>query len=229
MRTSSCSKPVTNGPRPISIFATASRRRARASRSSWSTATPLWRCACSIGASYAGKCTLTITSGPGFSLKQEAIGLAVMAEIPLVVVNVMRGGPSTGQPTKMEQGELMTAIFGSPGDGPNVVGVVRTDAAPPTSQQPFTRPKFNDTWMAPPIDQSPVPEGGRPYDWDENTGLARRFIPGQPGGMHTVTGLAHDRDSHVAYDPDTNEESLRARSLKLAALQKMPKAPPGFR
>ena len=211
-------------------------------------------CAFAIGASYASKCTLTITSGPGFSLKQEAIGLAVMAEIPLVVVNVQRGGPSTGQPTKMEQGDLMTAIFGSHGDAPkvvmapgtieecfyaiitarkiaetfNMVVVVLSDAALATSQQPFARPKFNDTWMAPPVDQSPVPEGGRPYDWDATTGLARRFIPGQPGGMHTVTGLAHDRDSHVAYDPDTNEESLRARSLKLAALQKTLKAPPVF-
>ena len=211
-------------------------------------------CAFAIGASYASKCTLTITSGPGFSLKQEAIGLAVMAEIPLVVVNVQRGGPSTGQPTKMEQGDLMAAIFGSHGDAPkvvmapgtieecfyaiitarkiaetfNMVVVVLSDAALATSQQPFARPKFNDTWMAPPVDQSPVPEGGRPYDWDATTGLARRFIPGQPGGMHTVTGLAHDRDSHVAYDPDTNEESLRARSLKLAALQKTLKAPPVF-
>ncbi|HEY5293313.1 MAG TPA: 2-oxoacid:acceptor oxidoreductase family protein, partial [Burkholderiales bacterium] len=211
-------------------------------------------CAFAVGASYASKCTVTITSGPGFSLKQEAMGLAVMAEIPLVVVNVMRGGPSTGQPTKMEQGDLMTAIFGSHGDAPkvvmapgtieecfysiitarkiaetfNMVVVVLSDAALATSQQPFTRPKFNDTWMAPPVDQSPVPQGGRPYDWDATTGLARRFIPGQPGGMHTVTGLAHDRDSHVAYDPDTNEESLRARSLKLAALQKTLKAPPVF-
>ncbi|MEQ1692118.1 MAG: 2-oxoacid:acceptor oxidoreductase family protein, partial [Gemmatimonas sp.] len=66
-------------------------------------------CAFAIGASYASKCTVTITSGPGYSLKQEAIGLAVMAEIPLVVVNVQRGGPSTGQPTKMEQGDLMAA------------------------------------------------------------------------------------------------------------------------
>src|ERR1039457_5895327 len=189
-----------------------------------------------IGASYAGKCTVTITSGPGFSLKQEAIGLAVMGEIPLVVVNVMRGGPSTGQPTKMEQGDLMTAIFGSHGDAPkvvmapgtieecfysiitarkiaetfNMVVVVLTDAGLATSQQPFPRPVFNESWMAPPIDQSPVPEGAKPYDWDETTGLARRFIPGQPGGMHTVTGLAHDRDSHVAYDPEINEEGLRA-------------------
>ncbi|MDP1733446.1 MAG: 2-oxoacid:acceptor oxidoreductase subunit alpha [Sulfuritalea sp.] len=211
-------------------------------------------CAFAIGASYAGKCTVTITSGPGYSLKQEAIGLAVMAEIPLVVVNVQRGGPSTGQPTKMEQGDLMTAIFGSHGDAPkvvmapgtieecfysiitarkiaetfNMVVVVLTDAGLATSQQPFPRPKFNESWLAPPIDQSPVPPGARPYDWDENTGLARRFIPGQPGGMHALTGLAHDRDSHVAYDAEINEQTLRFRSLKLAALQKTLKPPKVF-
>ena len=211
-------------------------------------------CAFAIGASYAGKCTVTITSGPGYSLKQEAIGLAVMGEIPLVVVNVQRGGPSTGQPTKMEQGDLMTAIFGSHGDAPkvvmapgtieecfysiitarkiaetfNMVVVILTDAGLATSQQPFPRPNFSESWMAPPVDQSPVPPGAKPYDWDDRTGLARRFIPGQPGGMHTLTGLAHDRDSHVAYDADINEQGLRFRSLKLAALQKTLKAPPVF-
>lgn len=203
-------------------------------------------CAFAIGASYAGKCTVTITSGPGYSLKQEAIGLAVMAEIPLVVVNVQRGGPSTGQPTKVEQGDLLTTIFGSHGDAPkvvmapstiedcfysvitarriaetfNTVVVILSDASLSSSQQPFDRPQFQESWLAPPVDQSPVPEGARPYDWDPLTGIARRFIPGQPGGMHTVTGLAHDRDSHVAYDPDINQEGLRMRSLKLAALQK---------
>lgn len=203
-------------------------------------------CAFAIGASYASKCTVTITSGPGYSLKQEAIGLAVMAEIPLVVVNVQRGGPSTGQPTKAEQGDLLTTIYGSHGDAPkvvmapatiedcfysmitarkiaesfNTVVVVLTDAALATSQQPFARPQFNEAWLAPPIDQSAVPEGAKPYDWDATTGIARRFIPGQPGGMHTVTGLAHDRQSHVAYDPEINHEGLRARSLKIAALQK---------
>jgi len=211
-------------------------------------------CAFAIGASYASKCTVTITSGPGYSLKQEAIGLAVMGEIPLVVVNVQRGGPSTGQPTKMEQGDLMTAIFGSHGDAPkvvmapgtieecfysiitarkiaetfNMVVVVLTDAGLATSQQPFPRPKFNESWLAPPVDQSPVPPGSRPYDWDETTGLARRFIPGQPGGMHALTGLAHDRDSHVAYDAEINEQTLRYRSLKLAALQKTLKPPRVF-
>src|SRR5450755_597354 len=78
-------------------------------------------CAFAVGASYASKCTVTITSGPGYSLKQEVIGLAVMAEIPLVVVNVQRGGPSTGQPTKVEQGDMLAAIFGSHGDAPKVV------------------------------------------------------------------------------------------------------------
>ncbi len=208
-------------------------------------------CTFAIGASYAGKCSITITSGPGYSLKQEAIGMAVMAEIPLVVVNVMRGGPSTGQPTKTEQGDLMTAIFGSHGDAPkvviapgtieecfysvitarkiaetfNMVVVILSDANLASSQQPFKRPEFDEAWLAPPIDQSAIPKGAKPYDWDPKTGLARRFIPGQPGGMHTVTGLAHDENSHVAYDAEINQRAMRARSLKLAALQKTLKPP----
>jgi 2-oxoglutarate/2-oxoacid ferredoxin oxidoreductase subunit alpha len=209
-------------------------------------------CAFAIGASYAGKCTVTITSGPGYSLKQEAIGLAVMGEIPLVVVNVQRGGPSTGQPTKAEQGDLLTAMFGSHGDAPkvviapstiedcfysvitarkiaetfNMVVVVLSDANLGSSQQPFPRPRFDEAWVAPPVDQSEIPQGHKPYDWDATTGLARRFIPGQPGGVHTLTGLAHDRLSHVAYDSEINRESIHARSLKLAALQKTLKPAP---
>jgi 2-oxoglutarate ferredoxin oxidoreductase subunit alpha len=208
-------------------------------------------CAFAIGASYAGKVAVTITSGPGYSLKQEAIGLAVMAEIPLVVVDVQRGGPSTGQPTKAEQSDLLTVMFGSHGDAPkvvmaassiedcfysmitarriaetfNVVVVVLSDASLATAQQPFPRPQFSEDWLAPPIDQNPVPDGARPYDWDPITGLSRRFVPGQPNGMHTLTGLAHDRSSRVAYDPETNEQGMHARSLKLAALQRM-LAPP---
>ena len=199
-----------------------------------------------IGASYAGKCAVTITSGPGLSLKQEAIGLAVMTEIPLVVIDVQRGGPSTGLPTKVEQGDMMSAMFGSHGDAPkvvmavdsiedcfysvitarkiaetfNMVVVILSDAALSTAQQPFDRPEFNADWLAPPVNQSAVPEDAPPYDWDERTGIATRFIPGQPNGMHCLTGLAHDRDSHVAYDPQINEEGLLNRSRKLAALQK---------
>ena len=211
-------------------------------------------CAFAIGASYAGKCAVTVTSGPGYSLKQEGIGLAVMGEIPLVVINVQRGGPSTGQPTKVEQGDLLTSMFGSHGDAPkvviapatiedcfysvitarkiaetfNMVVVVLSDASLGSSQQPFPRPQFSEAWLAPPIDQSEVSEGAKPYDWNPTTGLARRFIPGQPGGMHTLTGLAHDRLSHVAYDPQSNETGIRARSLKLAALQRTLKTPPVF-
>ena len=211
-------------------------------------------CAFAVGASYAGRCAVTITSGPGYSLKQEAIGLAVMAEIPLVVINVQRGGPSTGQPTKAEQSDLLAAVHGSHGDAPkvvmaasgiedcfysvitarkiaetfNTVVVLLSDASLATAQQPFPRPAFRDDWLAPPVDQTPVPEGAKPYDWDPVTGIARRFVPGQPGGMHTLTGLAHDRFSKVAYDPLINEEGLRNRSLKLAALQKTLKAPEVF-
>jgi 2-oxoglutarate ferredoxin oxidoreductase subunit alpha len=209
-------------------------------------------CTFAIGASYAGKCAVTITSGPGFSLKQEALGLAVMAEIPLVVINVQRGGPSTGQPTKAEQGDLFAAMYGSHGDAPkvvlaastiedcfysvitarkiaetfNMVVVVLTDANLATSQSPFPRPAFDPAWIAPPTDQSALPDGAQPYDWEKATGLARRFIPGQPGGMHALTGLAHDKASHVAYDPQINEDSIHFRSLKLAALAKTLKAPP---
>ncbi len=208
-------------------------------------------CAFALGASYAGKCAVTITSGPGLALKTEMLGLAVMGEIPLVLVDVQRGGPSTGLPTKVEQGDLLAAIFGSPGDAPRIVMapatiedcfysmitarkiaetfrmpvIVLSDANLATGQQAFPRPRFDREWLAPPIDQSPVPEGRRAYDWDERTGLSQRFIPGQPGGMHTLTGLAHTRDAHVAYDPQANQAGCRARSLKLAAFQKTLRTP----
>jgi 2-oxoglutarate ferredoxin oxidoreductase subunit alpha len=207
-----------------------------------------------IGASYAGKVSFTVTSGPGLALKTEFIGLAVMTEVPLVVVDVQRGGPSTGLPTKSEQADLLFACFGGHGDSPkvvmavsdiedcfysmitarkiaetfNTVVVVLTDASLASAQQPFPRPRVSEDWMAAPFDQSAVPEGALPYDWDARTGLARRFIPGQPGGMHCLTGLAHDRKSCVAYEPATNEEAIMHRSLKLAALQRTLKAPPVF-
>jgi 2-oxoglutarate/2-oxoacid ferredoxin oxidoreductase subunit alpha len=198
-----------------------------------------------IGASYVGKVALTITSGPGLALKTEFLGLAVMTETPLVVVDVQRGGPATGLPTKVEQSDLLAALFGQPGDAPHVVMapatieecfhsmvtarriaetfrmlvMVLTDANLATGVQPFPRPDAQLSWMAPPIDQSPVPEGVRPYEWDPKTGLSRRFIPGQPGGMHTVTGLQHDENSRVAYSADVVQQSSAMRSRKLAVLQ----------
>jgi len=198
-----------------------------------------------LGASYSGKVAFTITSGPGLALKTEFLGLSVMTEIPLVLVDVQRGGPSTGLPTKVEQSDLLAALFGQPGDAPHVIiapatieecfhvmvtarriaetfrtlVMVLSDANLATGVQPFRRPDIDAAWQAPAADQSPIPSNGRPYEWDPRTGLSRRFIPGQPGGMHTVTGLAHDERSKVAYTSEINQRGSAMRSRKLAVLQ----------
>ncbi len=198
-----------------------------------------------IGASYAGKVAYTITSGPGLSLKQEFIGLAVMLEIPLVVVDVQRGGPSTGLPTKVEQSDLFAATFGQHGDAPHVVlapatieecfhvmvtarriaetfrvpVIVLTDANLATGVQPFPRPELDPRWQQAPFSLTPVAEAKPPYDWDPRTGLSTRRVPGQPGGMYTATGLSHDEWSKVAYDPESHERGCQMRSRKLAVLQ----------
>lgn len=204
-----------------------------------------------IGASYSGKTAFTITSGPGLALKTEFLGLAIMTETPLVLVDVQRGGPSTGLPTKVEQSDLLAAIFGQPGDAPHVVlapatieecfhsmvtarriaetfrtvVMVLSDANLATGVQPFERPVPRVEWIAPPPDQSPIPDGARPYEWDERTGLSRRFVPGQPNGMFTATGLAHDESSKVAYAPEIHQKSSTMRSRKIALLQSMLKPP----
>jgi 2-oxoglutarate/2-oxoacid ferredoxin oxidoreductase subunit alpha len=204
-----------------------------------------------IGASYAGRCALTVTSGPGLALKTEFLGLAVMTETPLVVVDVQRGGPSTGLPTKVEQSDLLAVLFGPPGDAPKIVlapstieecfhsmvtarrlaeafralVVVLTDANLATGVQPFPRPVLDPAWQGSPPDLSPVPPGARPYDWDPRTGLSQRFVPGQQGGAHTVTGLAHDEASKVAYDPVVHQRGSTMRSRKLAVLQQMLRPP----
>ncbi|MDH3212540.1 MAG: 2-oxoacid:acceptor oxidoreductase family protein, partial [Myxococcales bacterium] len=204
-----------------------------------------------IGSSYAGKTPVTITSGPGMALKTEFIGLAVMAEIPLVVVDVQRGGPSTGLPTKVEQGDLLASLYGHPGDSPKVVMapsdieecfhfmitarklaesfrtpvIVLTDANVATGQAPFPLPEISEDWLSPPVDQSPWKAGVGAYAWDAETGLSARPIPGQLGGAYVLTGLAHDEHSHVAYDSAINQQSMRMRSRKLAALAKTLKPP----
>ncbi len=197
-----------------------------------------------IGASYAGKTACTITSGPGLALKTEFLGLAVMGELPLVMVLVQRGGPSTGLPTKVEQGDLLSVLFGATGDAPKIViapstieesfhfvvmarrlaeefrtpVLVLTDANLATGVQPFPRPKPELDWLAPPIDGSAWPEGASPYDWDEETGLSKRPIPGQRGGEYVLTGLAHTREGKVAYDFHSNQDGCENRSRKLATL-----------
>jgi 2-oxoglutarate ferredoxin oxidoreductase subunit alpha len=204
-----------------------------------------------IGSSYAGKTACTITSGPGIALKTEMIGLAVMAEIPLVIIDVQRGGPSTGLPTKIEQGDLLSCLFGAPGDSPKVVlaastisecfhfvilarklaesfrtpVLILTDANLATGVQAIERPQVTEEWFAPPIDQSPWDKNVPPYDWDERTGLSERPIPGMRGGEYILTGLAHNRNSKIAYDTKSNQEGMDMRSRKLAALAETLKAP----
>ena len=204
-----------------------------------------------IGASYAGKTAVTITSGPGMALKTEFLGLATMAEIPVVVVDVQRGGPSTGLPTKVEQGDLLAVIYGQPGAVPKIVMAAATieecfhfvilarqlaesfrtpvyllsDANLATGQQPYPRPKVDKDWFAPPIDQNPWKSDVQPFEWDEKTGLSRRPIPGQKDGQYTVTGLAHTRAGEVSYKPDENQDSTELRSRKFASFQKTLKPP----
>jgi 2-oxoglutarate ferredoxin oxidoreductase subunit alpha len=204
-----------------------------------------------IGASYAGKVAFTITSGPGFALKTEFLGLASMIEVPLVLIDVQRGGPSTGLPTKVEQSDLLAALFGQPGDAPHViiapatieecfhvmiaarriaetfrtVVMVLSDANLATGVTPFRRPVPDAQWQAAPLDLAPVPSGQRAYDWNPVTGLSRRVIPGQAGGMHTVTGLSHDEGSKVAYSSGVHQRGSAMRSRKLAVLQSLLVAP----
>ncbi|MET0094319.1 MAG: 2-oxoacid:acceptor oxidoreductase subunit alpha, partial [Sedimenticola sp.] len=204
-----------------------------------------------VGASYAGKTACTITSGPGMALKTEMMGLAVMGEIPLVVVDVQRGGPSTGLPTKVEQGDLLSTLYGMPGDAPKIVMAaatigecfhyvimarklaesfrgpvfVLTDANLATGVQPYDRPVPSEEWLAAPIDQSAWDSQVPAYDWDPETGLSQRPIPGQRGGEYVLTGLSHTTRSKVAYDSDTNQTSCQHRSRKLAAFQQTLKPP----
>ncbi len=198
-----------------------------------------------IGASYAGKTACTITSGPGMALKTENIALAVMAEIPLVIVDVQRGGPSTGLPTKIEQGDLLSSMYGMPGDAPKVIlaaatiaecfslvvlarklaetfrtpVIVLTDANLATGVQPWARPDLSREMLAPPLDQSEWNPKIAAYDWDEKTGLSQRPIPGMPKGEYILTGLSHTKRSKVSYESAENQYSTSMRSRKLATLQ----------
>lgn len=204
-----------------------------------------------IGASYAGKTSVTITSGPGLALKTEFLGLAVMAEVPLVVIDVQRGGPSTGLPTKVEQSDLLAVLYGQPGDAPKVVlapstieecfhfvilarkiaesfrmpVILLSDANLATGVQPFPRPQLREEWLSPPVDQSPWKEGVTPYGWDDKTGLSQRPIPGQAGGEYTLTGLAHSAAAKVTYLPEINQKTSALRSRKLATFGRTLKPP----
>lgn len=199
----------------------------------------------SIGASYAGKTAATITSGPGLALQTEFLGYAVMAEVPLVVVIVQRAGPSTGQPNRFEQGDLLAALHASPGDNPKIIlapatiaecfhfvitarrlaenfrgpVILLSDAVLATGRQAFPKPPLEEAWMAGPVEQEPWDVAVAPFAWDPETGLSRRPVPGQRGGEHVVTGLAHNERSEPAGEAAVNQQAMEMRSRKLAVLQ----------
>jgi len=202
--------------------------------------------ASAIGASFAGDLAITTTSGPGLALKGEALGLAMMIELPLVVVNVQRGGPSTGLPTKTEQSDLLQAMYGRNGESPVIVIAASTpancfdfayEAAKLTLEHMTPIVLLTDgyiangsaPWKIHSVDDMPeiknnlvneVKENWHPYDRNEET-LARNWaIPGTPGLEHRVGGLEKDRvTGDVSYVPDNHEYMTKIRAEKVKRVQ----------
>ena len=197
-----------------------------------------------IGSAYGGALGLTGTSGPGVALKSEAIGLAVMTELPLVIANIQRGGPSTGLPTKTEQADLMQAILGRNGECPVAVVAPATPADCYTMAIEAFRiatkhmtPVFflsdgylgngAEPWKIPGPQDLPKfdvkfrteKEGFQPYLRDPNT-LARPWaVPGTPGLEHRIGGLEkEDVTGNVSYDPENHEKMVRLRAEKIARI-----------
>jgi len=207
----------------------------------------------SIGAAYAGNFAVTTTSGPGLSLKSEAMGLAVMAELPLVIVDVQRGGPSTGLPTKTEQSDLMQALYGRNGECPAVViaasspsdcfhyafmagkiamehmtpVILLTDGFIANGSEPWRIPSMADyPAICPPIVAEAPAEGEfMPYARNEN--LARGWaFPGKKGLEHRIGGLEKDRlKGSISYDPANHQEMTATRAAKVAKVAEELPAP----
>ncbi len=199
-----------------------------------------------IGASFAGDLAITTTSGPGLALKGEALGLAMMIELPLVVVNVQRGGPSTGLPTKTEQSDLLQALYGRNGESPVIVIAASTpancfdyayEAAKLTLEHMTPVILLTDGYIAngsapwkiktvadmPKINNHIIGEATdtwHPYDRDDAS-LARNWaIPGTPGLEHRVGGLEKDRVSgNVSYVPENHEYMTNIRAEKIKRVQ----------
>ncbi|HET9714032.1 MAG TPA: 2-oxoacid:acceptor oxidoreductase subunit alpha [Pyrinomonadaceae bacterium] len=194
-----------------------------------------------IGASFAGQIGLTGTSGPGVALKQEAIGLAVMTELPLVIVNVQRGGPSTGLPTKTEQADLFQAVWGRNGECPAIVVAPATPADCFHMAIEAVRLAFKymspvfylsdgylangaEPWAIPGLDQLPKidvhfandPATFMPYARDAET-LARPYaLPGTPGLEHRVGGIEKQHiTGNVNYDPENHHFMVKLRQEKI--------------
>ena len=197
-----------------------------------------------IGFSYAGNVAITGSSGPGISLKQEAIGWAGMAEIPLIVINVQRGGPSTGMPTSVEQSDLMQAIYGSHGDNPRVVlapknvedcfylameavkiareystpVLILTDQAIATRIEAFAEPDLAKLMVEPKLDLTPRPADFKPYPYDRITQHASPGTPMLSGKFPTVTGLEHDEYGHGSAGALNHVKMNAKRREKIKAL-----------
>ena len=195
-----------------------------------------------IGASYGGSIGITGSSGPGISLKTEAVNLAVMAELPVVIINVQRSGPSTGMPTKTEQADLLQAMFGRNGESPVPI---LAPATPADNFQlifdaikiavKYMTPVFflsdgylangSEPWKLPNIEDLefnvPKPilnekiENYKIYGRDPET-LARKWVvPGNPYHMHRIGGLEKNENGNISYDPDNHDKMVRLRSEKI--------------
>ena len=200
--------------------------------------------ASAIGASFGGYLAATTTSGPGLSLKVESIGLAIILELPLIVVDVQRGGPSTGLPTKPEQADLLMAMFGRHGEAPLPIiaaksasdcffmtleaarlatkymtpVILLTDGYLAQGTNPFKVPKLSDLPDIP-VKFATDPEGFQPYMRDEKT-LARPWaIPGTPNLEHTIGGLEKkDISGIVSQGPDNHQRMVELRAKKIEGI-----------
>lgn len=203
-------------------------------------------CASSIGASFAGALAVTSTSGPGVCLKSEAMNLAVITELPLVVLNVQRGGPSTGLPTKSEQTDLLQALFGRNGESPMPViaatsptncfdaayyaskmalehmtpVVLLTDAFVANGSGAFKLPDLNDyPDICPPYVTPEMVGSYTPYMRNPDTQVRYWAIPGQEGYMHILGGLEKDgRTGAISTDPENHDKMCRLRAEKVAKI-----------
>jgi len=197
-----------------------------------------------IGAAFGGSLAITTTSGPGMALKTEAMGLAVMTELPLVIINVQRGGPSTGLPTKTEQADLLQSIYGRNGEAPIAVVAASTpsDCFNMAIEASRLALKYMtpvilltdgyiangaEPWRIPTADELPKfkktfrtdAEGFQPYSRDEN--LARPWVkPGTPGMEHRIGGLEKANiTGNVSYDPDNHDNMIRIRAQKIKNIE----------
>lgn len=199
-----------------------------------------------IGAGYAGRVAITGSSGPGISLKTESLGWAVMAEVPLIICDIQRGGPSTGMPTNVEQSDLNVACFGSHGDAPRVVMApanvedcfytaieavniarkynvpvfILSDQAIATRIEAFPEPNLEQVCQDISPDLSPVADY-RPYDLAAPDGVTPRVVPGtriMNGRYPIATGLEHDEMGHPTGSPKLHMQMTAKRRKKLQAL-----------